>query len=95
MALHKTNGRIWLIIVLAACVKENFVSGQCFKEEDQPTTEQPRSEDSSNYQAVFFERQLEFSLDMFHKLYNKVNLERKNYSTYEIILQYYSLWLIK
>ncbi len=59
-------------VVLSVAIQGNIAAGQCFKSEEAVTEQPSSSESSSNYQAAFYERQLDFSLDMFHKLYNKV-----------------------
>lgn len=60
---------------LSVAIHGNVAAGQCFKSEEAVTEQPSSSESNSNYQAAFYERQLDFSLDMFHKLYNKVFLK--------------------
>lgn len=77
MTLLKLLHVSWpLALALSISIQGSIVTGQCFKsEESASATEQPSSgEQNADYQASFYERQLDFSLDMFHKLYNKVCL---------------------
>ncbi|ODN02111.1 Serpin B9 [Orchesella cincta] len=78
-AIKLTSVTAYLTLVLSI----SLVKGQCFKSD--LVSEQPASEKATaEYQAVFYEQQLEFSLDMFHKLYNKENRTNLFFSPYSI-----------
>lgn len=66
--------RLVPVLVASLLVVSNvqFGNGQCFKSDGSVSSE---TNVNADYQAAFNERQLDFSLDMFHKFYNKVKHE--------------------